>query len=586
MWFSKLCGFLVSFFVLSAGLCVYGQQTTQRSVSLTWAHRILLPKDWKGFQSGEYWWLPSGELLSIEGNREKNNGKYIARFSPSTKKIRPRLTLHDTLCESGDVSADGRYFLAYSHLSPTAVYRLADGQKWEGKDAGVGGSVQWIYGNRSWLELVTGTTGNLSNPALVYIGDRQTLKVRLLLPNSPQKPINTTYTAALSGRGNTLYALDIDGEMPGVAEKPMPTVKRATLRIMQIDRRVREISRHEFPLPKRGQLREANFSPNCERIAFVMRFPHDKSKYRETLYVCRRSGNPIQIIGSVAVDNSSEDREGLRFVKWLPNARQVSFVYRDVLHTAPISQTVPHDNKIRFTIRQHPVNSWQSQIVATRNGKVLWQEAAYVDCIGIVPAKPIAAYVNHEGYPGHLVVRNGEGKILWRTPPIGREPSRLLVSRKTILLHEQGPAWGVGIEDAAAWGDSEGVLASETISAYDTKTGQRLWVSAGSKVGIPVWTDGSVFLTLQIDASQRATQRAKHGGSFPVWLEARSMTTRRRYWRKRLQGTLPKLKSIKAISKTKAVFDFSGKGFYCNEFHFLPQAKPLKIIVPVMLHTR
>lgn len=295
---------------------------------LTWARRAVAPAVWTQIKDGDFFWLPNGDILSIQDREERT--LCIIRLNPKTGRRSGKTFTLSKRYVSSDVSSDGRYLVLMDHLMGTALLRLSDGRQFH-VGTSVHGSVQWLRGSTHWLELQSGVTGHLFSPPLLVLGTRRTLPRRELLPAIAKRPINTTHTAAIGGTATTLYVADVDGEMPDVVERPYPLVRHTTLRTLRIGRRVREMRRQKFRLPQRGQLRQMLFSPDCTHLAFVLRVPAGKNEYADVLYCCRRDGKAMQKIGQVRVPEYERESGGVQTVKWLPNGNSLSFVYQDML---------------------------------------------------------------------------------------------------------------------------------------------------------------------------------------------------------------------------------------------------------------
>jgi len=121
----------------------------------------------------------------------------------------------------------------------------------------------------------------------------------------------------------------VNGELPGVIERPEPIVTKFTVRTMRVGRLIYPLRQKTFRLPYRGQVMETTISPDCKRVVFTLRTIGRQKK--EGLFTCFLNGRGMKLLGSVPTTATEGDNGLFQSPRWMPGNQGVSFLYQKQL---------------------------------------------------------------------------------------------------------------------------------------------------------------------------------------------------------------------------------------------------------------
>jgi hypothetical protein len=178
-----------------------------------------------------------------------------------------------------------------------------------------------------------------------------------------------------------------------------------------------------------------------------------------------------------------------------------------------------------------PTQDEPYDITVIRQGHVIWADETELPLLAVDSRRKTMLF--SDTGDEELIVRQFHGTT--KVIPLAYAALDFCGADGVVLVTESGPN-----PAADDWWDatkSRGWLAERPIQAIRQRNGRILWTSDPTVVGLPLWTNGDVFVSAWVDTSPRmaARFREKHV-PLPVWLEERDLSTRRLLWRKRIPG--------------------------------------------------
>jgi hypothetical protein len=90
------------------------------------------------------------------------------------------------------------------------------------------------------------------------------------------------------------------------------------------------------PIPVSAAVADVRLSPQGERLAWILEQEHDKTRLY-TLYTADADGAHARPIGSAPGMQIGKAYSWPRELRWLPDGKQISFVYQNAVYTLPVS---------------------------------------------------------------------------------------------------------------------------------------------------------------------------------------------------------------------------------------------------------
>src|ERR1051326_6808061 len=187
-------------------------------------------------------------------------------------------------------------------------------------------------------------------------------------------------------------------------------------------------------------------------------------------------------------------------------------------------------------------------LTVNASNRTLWQDDCLYGHASDVPQNRIVYYANGES---DIVARRYGGEELWKCGFRNLRIAHVCAGGEAVFVEESGPTWGVMVEYVEHWEGEEGIVDSLSVSALNSRDGALLWDSTEARVGLPVWTNGKVFLDIRLDVFN---PDAGKNDRLPVWLEVRRVKDHKRIWHRLLPGYPSVLSQVSQVDRNHIAF--------------------------------
>lgn len=176
---------------------------------------------------------------------------------------------------------------------------------------------------------------------------------------------------------------------------------------------------------------------------------------------------------------------------------------------------------------------------------------------------PRRRLVIYNGEPfNHIICRDCHARLVWRAATESAfGPSAFVAGGDALLvlgrdaLPRASQILATGLHRALA------ASQYQWIDVFDIRSGKCLWQSTESSVGVPLWTNGRVFVAMRVRAASGAESGKRHHvnrGGVSAYLEQRRVTDMRLLWSHRFRVQPGVVERVVARRDANAVeFDLS-----------------------------
>ncbi|HZO91550.1 MAG TPA: hypothetical protein VFB38_24725 [Chthonomonadaceae bacterium] len=304
--------------------------------------------------SGDYYWLSNQKVLFCR--KDSRGREPLFCFVPATGQEKPLPALSRLLqASAGDpatikVSPDGQWLIwASAHRNRICGARLDGSRSFRGF-LSAPSSFHWLGRSGRWVECLWGDQGAACCHALVHsVSSPHRLR---RVPVTPR--LSAPFLITLTSHQHLLTASVPEGRLNG--SRFRVSIQQAGLGNNRAPHR-----RFTIALPPGRKLCELEFSPNGDRVVWLLEesyvppvsawlhrvCPEYSASSGPALgiWISRLDGTQMREVGCVPVTRSWQEHNRVPIqqwarlwpvhIHWLPDGKQLSFVYRDALWMVP-----------------------------------------------------------------------------------------------------------------------------------------------------------------------------------------------------------------------------------------------------------
>lgn len=140
-----------------------------------------------------------------------------------------------------------------------------------------------------------------------------------------------------------------------------------------------------------------------------------------------------------------------------------------------------------------PVITKSGEVITVQQGKHIdWKSVVECEDVLIIPHMQCIIYVSSSS----TYARRYDGRFLWRHSNVGSGPTASLCAGKSHLFKfSHGPT------NHGAFSNWRSIFSTSFIEVLDLRTGKELWSDVSRNMGMPIWANENLFLTVGTDTT-------------------------------------------------------------------------------------
>jgi hypothetical protein len=302
--------------------------------------------------TGAYCWLSEQEALVL---RSTKKGFLWLRCNLKTGRNTPLARLSYLFNKSLSFpawsvhSSDGQWLLWQGDKRVgdgihSAVYRsyeyasTLDGKRFV-RWLWPGGTECWATDNRHWMSFPVFNywLRNGASPFQVKVYDTEAPSLVKVFPLAKRNALfDLPDMSEASESFPYILIVPALGNNPIVRRWGQIDDDKVEIRDVDLSAVTRPVRRYFLRLPMAAFIKSVQFSPQADRIAWLLIDRKARHVTKVGLYVCRADGTDMKEIGSLKVNSAPYNLPGPDDLRWLPDGNRLSFIYKRTLWTVPV----------------------------------------------------------------------------------------------------------------------------------------------------------------------------------------------------------------------------------------------------------